>query len=179
MLAVLIVLAALGAAGWFAWQRWNDGTDTVRTQPPPCVTATPTPTPTGPAVAGPAVRVLNGSLRPGLAARAARELHRRFGLRIARVGNSAQFIRGAPVVAYPDALAEQARQVAAMLVPAGVLTPQPGLSRVEIDLGTRFHRVATPAEYDASGAASASPTPSASTRPAASPTTTPCSAYVG
>lgn len=166
MLAVLIVLAGLAAGGWYAWQAWgtDSGTTRLRTAPPTCVPTTPPPS-APPRLAAP-VRVLNGSLRPGLAATAARRLHRRFGVHVVRVGNAAAFQRGDSVLRYPPGLAEAAGRLQAMLVPAPRLVSAATGAKLEIDLGTRFRRVATAAEYRAAVAA-ASPTAS----PSPSPTT--------
>jgi hypothetical protein len=147
LLLTLVVLAALAAGGWFGWQRWHDdrhggGPAAVLR---PCVT--PTTPPAATSVAGPAVNVLNGSLRSGLAARVARGMHRSFHVAIGRVGNAPRFMRGSSSVRYPTKLSGQANAVAAMIVPAPRLVVAAAASRVELDIGTAYQRLATVTEY--------------------------------
>lgn len=171
-LLVLVVLAALGVGGWFGWQAWGGGgTTTLRPAATPCPTASASPS-APPAVTAP-VRVLNGSLRPGLAATAARLLHRSFHVTVARIGNAVSFLRGDSEIRYPAPLAGQAQRLAAMVVPAPRLVAVASGSKLELDLGTRFRRVATVTEFR--GALPASGTPSATPTPARpSPTGRPC-----
>jgi len=163
VLLVLIILAALGAAGYYGWHRWRDDKATVATAPTPCPTPSPTPTP--PPLASTRVAVLNASLKPGLAARAARDLRRRFGVNVTRVGNAAGFDKGPSVLRYPPALAAQAQRLAAMVFPAPRLRGAAGQSRLELDLGTAFRGVVTTAEYERATAASPTPTPTPSPTP--------------
>jgi hypothetical protein len=175
VLLVLVVLAALGAGGWFGWRHLRDnGSSTARTTTSPCPVVTPTPT--LPPVSGRPVQVLNGNLRPGLAARVAGILHRRYAVRIGRVGNAARFVRGASQVRYPAQLTSEARAIAAMVVPAPRLVAAAGLTRVQLDLGTRFRRVATQSEYHAAavrlGVGPAVPVGSSTSPSGGSPTPT-------
>ena len=171
VLAVLVVLAAVGAGGYYGWHRLrtDNGTSTAALQP--CPTASPLPSLTAPQVAGPPIRVLNGNLRAGLAARVARQLHQRFHIEVLRVGNAARFIRGASEVRYPAQLQQQAVHVAAGLVPAPTLQLV-AVARVEVDLGTKFRRVATPAEYATALRALLAQYPGASPSPSPTPTPT-------
>jgi hypothetical protein len=161
-LLVLVLLAALAAAGYYIWRHYRGSTTaTVRTTPTPCVTPPPTQPPT--VAAGPPIHVLNGSLRPGLAAQIGRQLRRPpFNLRVAGVGNASAFMRGASVVRYPAASAARASDVAVAVVPAARLVPVAGAGEVELDIGSAFRRLATAAEYAAAVAPSPSPSRSAS-----------------
>ena len=157
-LLVLVIISALGAGGYYGWHRWRDnGTDTVALAP--CPTATPTPSARPPAVTA---RVLNGSLKAGLAARVAKELHQRFGVTVAKVGNAARFTRGASIVRYPAGLSAQAQALADDVTPRAQLRLDAQLKKVELDIGTAFRSVASPA-------AAPSPTPTASPTPCSSP----------
>jgi hypothetical protein len=147
VLLTLVVLAALGAGGIYGWHRWrNDDTATV-TAGPPC--STPTAEASSPPVPPPVqpVRVLNGSLKSGRAARVAHQMHRRFGVQIGRVGNAAKFVRGPSLVRYPVRLGRDAADVAAAVIPPPRLVVSNSLRRVELDLGTRYRRVATRREH--------------------------------
>jgi hypothetical protein len=149
---VLLLLAALGAGGWFGWRHFrNNDTATVGTGPTPCVT------PTGgtsqhavsTAPAKP-VRVLNGTLRPGLAASVAKALHRSGPrVRVARIGNAVSFMRGRSKVSYPPALAAEARSVAAAVYPPAQLVESAATTVVELNLGSAFRRMASTVEYTA------------------------------
>jgi hypothetical protein len=170
VLLALVVLAAIGAGGYYGWHRWRDnGTTTAALAPCPASTVEsslpPPPPPTAP------VRILNGSLKPGLAAQVGRQLHRRFEIPIGRVGNAARFVRGASIVRYPIRLGRDATQVAASVVPAARLVVDDSLHRVELDIGTRFQRVTTPAERQQRIEASI---PGATATASASPSASPC-----
>ena len=157
VLLVLVILGALGAGGYYGWHRWRDsGTDTVALGP--C----PTPTPTSSAAPPPVTaRVLNGSLKAGLAARVAKELHQRFGVTVAKVGNAARFTRGASIVRYPARLAAQAQTLAGYVRPPAQLRLDVKANKVELDIGTDFRSVA-PAPVISTPMPSASPVPCAS-----------------
>lgn len=169
VLLTLIVVGALAAGGWYGWQRWHDDEPGGRPAAvlSPCANPSPLPTGLSTPVTGPPVNVLNGSLRPGLAASVAKALHRTFHVRIGRVGNAPRFMRGTSTVRYPAKLAQQARRVAAVIVPAPRLVVAPAARRVELDIGTAYRRLATTAEFR-SNLVRSSPTPT----PAASPS--PC-----
>jgi hypothetical protein len=174
-LLTLVVLAVLGAGGYYGWQRWHNGDNATVAAVPPCPTTSQLPTALpSPASAGPPIRVLNGNLRAGLASRVARELRDRFRIEVGRVGNASRFVRGASEVHYPAQLQREALVVAAALVPAPILAVAPD-TKVEVDLGTKFRRVATPAEHDGAFKqllveyTGASPSPSATPTPSATP----------
>jgi len=140
VLLVLVILGALGAGGYYGWHRWRDnGTSTAALEP--CPTDTPTPIASPPTVTA---RVLNGSLKPGLAAKVAKDLHQRFGLTVAKVGNAARFTRGTSIVRYPPRLAAQAQALARYVTPPAQLRAEGKLRKVELDIGTRFRAVAPP-----------------------------------
>lgn len=152
VLLVLVVLGALGAGGYYGWHHWRDkGTATVALAP--CPTASPSPSSAPVRVA---TRVLNGSLKAGLAARVAKQLRQRFGLTVAKVGNAARFTRGASIVRYPPRLLRQARELARWVVPAASLRSDARVGKLELDIGTAFRSVAL-----------------APVRPTASPSTSP------
>jgi hypothetical protein len=140
VLLVLIIVGALGAAGYYGWHRWRDsGTATVALAP--CPTATPTPSASPPAITA---RVLNGSLKAGLANMVAKQLHQRFGLTVVKVGNAARFTRGASIVRYPPRLAAQARALAGYVTPRAGLTVDARAKKLELDIGTAFRAVVRP-----------------------------------
>src|SRR6476646_11373910 len=93
VLMALVVLAALGAGGYYGWHRWRNNDSATVSAGEPCPTPTiesslpPVPPPVQP------VRVLNGSLKPGLAKKVARQMHQRFGIPIGRVGNAPRFVK--------------------------------------------------------------------------------------
>lgn len=134
----MLVAAALAVGGYAGWRHWHHASGPVATPRPTC---TPRVVTTTTVAVGPPVQVLNGSLRPGLAARAAAQLHRRFGFAIGRVGNAVAFQRGASVVRYPAALAGEAQRLAAAVVPPARLVVG-SAPAVELDIGTRFRSVA-------------------------------------
>lgn len=114
------------------------------------------------------VRVLNGTLRSGLAKSVAHAL-RSHHVPVGMIGNAAQFIRGDSTISYPAARVVEAQLVAAALVPQPRLVAGGAATHVQLELGTRYRRVATRAEFRAALAAfhlAASPTPS----PTACPT---------
>jgi hypothetical protein len=154
VLLVLVVLGALGAGGYYGWHRWRDNsTDTVALAP--CPTSTPTPSAPPPSITA---RVLNGSLKAGLAAKVAKQLHERFGVSVAKVGNAARFTRGASIVRYPPPLAVQARSLAGYVTPRAQLRADAKLRKVELDIGTAFRAVA-PAPVISTPMPSRSPLP--------------------
>jgi hypothetical protein len=154
VLLVLVILGALGAGGYYGWHRWRDNS-TATVALAPCPTPKPTPSYRPPAVTA---RVLNGSLKAGLAAKVAKQLHQRFGLRVVKVGNAAQFTRGPSVVRYPARLAAQARALAGYVVPRARLHVDRHATKVELDIGTRFRSVA-PAPVITTAMPSTSPLP--------------------
>jgi len=157
VLLVLVILGALGAGGYYGWHRWREN-DTATVALAPCPTATPTPSARPPAITA---RVLNGSLKAGLAAKVAKQLHQRFGLTVARVGNAAKFTRGVSIVRYPARLAAQAEALAGYVTPKARLKVDAQARKVELDIGTHFRSVAAPP--------AATRTPTASPSACASP----------
>jgi hypothetical protein len=157
VLLTLIVIAALAAGGYFGWQELSDNDKATVATGAPCPTQTSTPTPTRqPPVT---TKVLNGSLKAGLAKKVAKTLHQRFGVTVAKVGNAPRFTRGVSVVHYPPRLAAPARTLAGYVVPRARLQKKAGSKKVELDIGTRFRSVAPPPQNPA---------------PAPSPSTSPC-----
>src|SRR4051794_12516948 len=78
VLLTLVVIAALAAGGYFGWRALSDDDKATVATGSPCPTQTSTPTPTRqPPVTA---KVLNGSLKAGLAKKVAKTLHQRFGV---------------------------------------------------------------------------------------------------
>lgn len=163
---VLVLLASLVAGGWWGWRHLRPP-DSVRTRSAPASCVTPSALGTPARVAGVRMRVLNGSLRSGLAARVARQLHGRFGVVVTRVGNAPRFLRGTSVLRYPPAQVAQARLAAVLVLPRARLAATNRVARIELDLGTGFRAVAAYGGSRRVGAAS--PAPSAAARPCTSP----------
>lgn len=136
----LIVVAALGVGGYYGWRELRGNDTATVAAGASCRTRTAVP------VASPPPRVtakvLNGSLKTGLAKSVARTLHRRFGVVVAKVGNAPRFTRGDSVVRYPRRLTTPARALAAYVVPPPRLVASARLATVELDIGTRFRSVA-------------------------------------
>lgn len=158
VLLVLLILAALGAGGYYGWHHWrNKDTATAALAPCPTPTAAPSSSPP-PRVAA---RILNGSLKAGLAKKVAKGLQQRFGVVVGKVGNAARFTRGVSVVRYPPRLAASARALAGYVVPRARLRADTHLRKVELDIGTRFRSVA-PKPLATKTLPSTSPVPCAS-----------------
>jgi hypothetical protein len=158
VLLTLVVIAALAAGGYFGWQKLSDNDNSTVGSGSPCPSATSPPASTRP----PAVtaKVLNGSLKSGLAKKVAKTLHRRFDVTVVKVGNAARFTRGVSVVRYPPRLAARARLLAAYVVPRARLQARAHQKKVELDIGTRFRSVA--AVVHTTTAPSSSPVPCSS-----------------
>jgi hypothetical protein len=141
VLLTLLVVAALGFGGYAGWQRWHDNdTDSV-------ASGSPCPTPTASASAIPpsahvTAKVLNGSLKAGLAKRVAKTLRQRFGVVVAKVGNARRFTRGVSIVRYPGRQGAPARVLAGYVLPHARLKQDKHAKKLELDIGTRFRAVA-------------------------------------
>src|SRR3954453_22600085 len=76
VLLTLIVIAAVAAGGYFGWQALSDNDKATVAAGAPCPRPTSTPTPPRAPVV--TARILNGSLKAGLAKKVAKTLHQRF-----------------------------------------------------------------------------------------------------
>ena len=141
VVVTLIVIAGLAAGGYFGWQELRDNDKATVAAGSPC----PTPT-AAPKVSPPprvTAKILNGSLKSGLAKKVAKTLRRRFDVTVVKVGNAARFTRGVSVVRHPPQLAAQARLLASYVVPRARLRAKAHQKKVELDIGTRFRSVAS------------------------------------
>lgn len=141
VLLTLILLAGLGAGAYYGWQRWHDEDTATVASGSRCPTPSAAPS-ASPTSAHVTAKVLNGSLKPGLAKRVAKTLHQRFGVVVPNVGNARRFTRGVSLVRYPPRLAVPARALAGYVVPRARLKAETHAGRVELDIGTRFRSVA-------------------------------------
>jgi hypothetical protein len=88
------------------------------------------------------LRVRNSTVREGLAAQVAAALHRR-GFHVRGVGNTSAKVRGTAMVRYSADRAQQAKSVAAQ-VDHPVLVKVSGQGVLDLDLGTKWHALASP-----------------------------------
>jgi hypothetical protein len=168
LLIILVVLAGLGyAADRYVWPHLR--TSKTTTAAPPC-------TATRRAAALPAaktvtLRVRNSTLRAGLASQVASALHHR-GFHVHGVGNTTLKVTGTAAVRYSADRAQQAKTLAAQ-VSRPALAQVGGKGVLDLDLGPKWHALASPAAARAAERAaraaqrptstcSASPSPSAS-----------------
>lgn len=164
-LAVLVLLAVAGGGYYLL--------STSRAAPPvrPC----PTPTvavrlpPRLPDPGSVHVRVLNGTVRRGLARETASLLRAR-GFVVNGVGNTPGLVPGAPVVRY-GAGGQSAAELVALQLPGALVVFDPSVvERVDLVLGSAFSRLRTPAEVSTAlrsrtlRSAAASPQPSPTCR---------------
>jgi hypothetical protein len=163
--AVLVVLALLAAGGWLAWQAWHgSGSSTLK---PTVVCVTPTPSASPGKVKTIKISVFNGTTTVGLAHTVAGQLTRR-GFAVVRVGTG-HAMTGPSRITYSPGEVDRALALQEQ-VPGATLyelsTQRPG--EVRLDIGTGFHRLATPAQVSAARArdlAAAAPSPAVCTTP--------------
>lgn len=170
-LAGLLVLAVLAGAGYVGYRHFNDGSSTPRAAAPPL--------PRCPPAAGNAlfaapgqvrVRIVNGSLQTGLAARVRSALRRR-GIHVVSIGNALKVGHDIAAIRFSADQQRAARTVSAQIVGAPLMQPVSGNAVLELELGLRFTslvpaRAARATENRALAASSPSPSPT----PTASPT---------
>jgi LytR cell envelope-related transcriptional attenuator len=138
LLVILIVLAALGYAGdRYVWPHLRSSKPSA--VPAPCRTPKPAPLPAAKTVS---LRVRNSTLREGLASRVGAALHRR-GFHVHGIGNTAAKVTGTATVRYSPDRALQARTLAAQ-VSAPVLVRVAGKRVLDLDLGPKWHALASP-----------------------------------
>ena len=148
----LLLFAGIAYGGWRL----------LRTPADSSAIACPSASAAVPAVPSVALRVLNGTTRPGLAGSTA-DLLRQRGFRIVGVGNAAR-LSGRSQVRYGtrDALAAR---IASVQLPSAVLVADKKISRrVDIVLGSAFRGLRSPAQVAAATKRAKLPTP----RPASS-----------
>jgi hypothetical protein len=115
------------------------------------------------------VVVLNGTLQTGLAAQVSGELKHR-GFRVSKPGNTVALVNGVATVHYPSGRLRDAQAVADQV--KGARLVESSGTEISLDLGQKFHAIATLAQARAAraklvaAAASSSPTPT----PTGSPT---------
>jgi hypothetical protein len=114
------------------------------------------------------VRVLNGTLRTGLAADVAHGLHKRLHVPIGRVGNTGHLVKGDSIVRYPKRLAAEAANVAVSVYPPASLHEGAG-HLVELDIGKHYRRLATEVQ-----ARTAKERLFVTSRPTVTPSPSPC-----
>lgn len=148
-LVALLLLALAAAGGWFGWRAWH-GTASTAPQPSVvCVTPTPSPSPAG--IKAVKVAVRNGTTRVGLAHIIAGQLTKR-GFAVVQVGNG-HALNGPPRVTYAPGETAIALTLAEQIPGSSLyeLSSQPP-GTVELDIGSGFRRLATPAEASAARA---------------------------
>jgi hypothetical protein len=159
---VLLLVAALAAGGWYAWKHYiQDDSDTVSTQPTPCVTPSHPPAPA--ALASVRLQVLNGTKRVGLAHRIAHQLRQR-GATVTRVGNTKSKVATTVVMHGPQAAAAALAVREQLAAPAKLAVAN---GPVALRIGPDFRGLATTADAAAArqhdvAAAAPSPPPCAS-----------------
>ena len=140
--AVLGVLVVLGAAAYAGWRLFGGSGSTPTASTKHCHTPTAAVAPDRPAAVK--VRVLNTTLRTGLAAQVRRELKAR-GFRVVGIGNASPRVTGV-VIRYPRAGTSgqaEARAVAEQL-PTAHLQQASGHGVLVIEIGRGFTGLASP-----------------------------------
>jgi hypothetical protein len=168
LLLILVVLAGLGYAGdRYVWPHLRSSSPSAA--PAPCHPAKPAKAAPLPAAKTVSLRVRNSTLRSGLASRVGAALHRR-GFHVHGVGNTAAKVTGTATVRYSADRAQQAKTLAAEISQPALLKVH-GRRVLDLDLGPKWRRLATPAAAHAAARAAraaARPTPTCSASAAAS-----------
>lgn len=138
-LAGVVALAILAAGGYVGYRHWHHASPHRAASPPPCPDRQSTVQ--LPPRSSVHVAVRNATLHTGLATRVAHELRRRQ-LHVTSVGNTAFRGKGIATVRYSADRRSQAEVVAAQ-IPGTTLMQQSGHGRLELDLGPRFHGLAS------------------------------------
>lgn len=173
-LVLLVGLAALVAAGWFGWAMANRGDDTTATGPSTststsassCAPAAPSPTSTRKPKPPPkpktiTVNVYNSTTRSGLARKTADLLHDR-GFMIGNVTNdhAPKPVVGIAEVRYGPKGVPAAHVVAAQVMGAKLVEDKRTSADVDLAVGAKYKKLATPAQVKAAMSPSAKPTTS-------------------
>ena len=173
-LVLLVGLGAIVAAGWVGWTMANRGDDTaapgsstsVSPSTSSCTTPSPSPTTTRsprplPKPKTITVNVYNSTTRSGLARKTADLLHDR-GFVIGNVTNdhAPKPVVGIAEVRYGPHGAAAARVVLAQVVGAKLVLDKRTSTDVDLAVGAKYKKLATPAEVKAALSPSAKPTPS-------------------
>jgi LytR cell envelope-related transcriptional attenuator len=138
LLLVLVALAAVGYVGdRYVWPHLHSSTPTAA--PVSCPRSTPAPP--LPAAKSVSLRVRNATLREGLASQVASSLHHR-GFHVRGVGNTSARVTGTAAVRYSADRAQQAKALAAQ-VDAPVLVRVAGKGVLDLDLGPKWHSLAS------------------------------------
>jgi hypothetical protein len=143
VLISLLVIVVLAGGGYAAWRFTRSGSGTQQAaQTHRCFTpaAAPAPVPSKHV----RLRVMNTTLRTGLAAKVRTELRRR-GFRVVGIGNASPRVKGV-VIRYPGAGGTPSGAVITLReqFPDAVLRAGGRKGSYEIDLGTGFRRPAAP-----------------------------------
>jgi hypothetical protein len=168
LLLILVVLAGLGYAGdRYVWPHLRSSSPSAA--PAPCHSATTVKAAPLPAAKTVSLRVRNSTLRAGLARRVGTALRRR-GFHVHGIGNTAAKVTGTATVRYSPDRSQQAKALAAQISQPAML-PVHGKRVLDLDLGTKWRRLATPAAAHAAARAArvaARPTPTCTASAAAS-----------
>ncbi len=171
-LVLLVALCALVAAGWFGWALANRGDNTatpgastsVSASTSSCTPPSPSPTTTRPPKPLPkpktiTVNVYNSTTRSGLARKTADLMHDR-GFIIGNVTNdhAPKPVVGIAEVRYGPKGAASAHVVAAQVVGAKLVEDKRTSVDVDLAVGAKYKKLATPAQVAAALSPSAKPT---------------------
>jgi hypothetical protein len=168
LLLILVVLVGLGYAGdRYVWPHLRSSSPSPASAP--CHPAKAPQAAPLPAAKTVSLRVRNSTLRSGLASRVGAALHRR-GFHVHGIGNTAAKVIGTATVRYSADRARQAKTLAAEILQPALLRVH-GKRVLDLDLGPKWHRLATPAAAQAAARAERAagrPTPTCTASPAAS-----------
>ncbi len=141
---VIVLIGGLGAGGYFGWNRWGAHAAKHPAAAPVCHTPPAGVTPM--AVRQVRVRVLNGTLRSGLAAEVQHELRRR-GFDVVGIGNTPKRVR-ASVIDYPSGGAAGTAEAAALheQVQGVPMRARAGGGAVVLVIGPHWHGLTSTAE---------------------------------
>ncbi|HEX3824721.1 MAG TPA: LytR C-terminal domain-containing protein [Mycobacteriales bacterium] len=167
-LITLLVLVLLGTGGYFAYLGLRGGSSP--THPAAVLPACPTAAPVGPTNPH-QVRlvVLNGTLQTGLAGRVSAALKHR-GFKVSQPANTVLLVNGVATVHYPSGRLRDAQAVADQV--KGARLVESSGSELSLDLGQKFHALASVAQARAARARLVKAA-TASTGPVSTPTASP------
>jgi acetolactate synthase regulatory subunit len=168
LLLIVVVLVGLGYVGdRYIWPHLRSSSPSAA--PAPCPSANTAKAAPLPAATTVSLRVRNSTLRAGLASRVAAALHHR-GFHVHGIGNTPAKVTGTATVRYSADRAQQAKTLAAQISQPALLKVH-GKKVLDLDLGPKWRRLATPAAAHAAARAeraAARPTPTCSASVAAS-----------